>query len=1084
MTDSCNNAPTRDDQSIVTQHRPPMGRPPVMKAHTFDAPNAPNLHHPMQQQQQQQGYPYHMSNRPLFQQQDRHLMRPSSLQTLEGFPPQSHQGAFSPQRFPTDYPQGTNRGRALPDPPIQEQRVLVNPTALPAPRGFVGNYPPTAKRSLEQPRLPLSPTHRPHMARGLSATQEEASGIPVSKVQSPLNMATEATKVILLWSKERPTLERELTYFDNSQDVVNLIWTDEQSLYQGNGTLAVGKHHGSLLFPSSGDMVQVQPFEVVRKPMGMFQVKLKLNDPQAQENVKVENLDTDQADRNSGQMDTLRAEIQELTVNNNNIKSEKEKCKHELAKLDNQIIELMTELSSIRVYGREEEVKLSQEIEELKNEIHTLRATPGHNLQGAGESNERVGVLEVTIAELKGKETENKLKIKDLRNENFSFEKENSDLKSEKMILKEQNTDLKESNLMYEKQIEELIKQQQQQPDGDANMELTSQLEAAKQQELNNETEIRELKQQQDKNLILLQQKEETITTTTNELEQTKQNESSLNEQLISANAELEELYRHSQDNEKTDQEILTLSTDNSQLLQQIACLEGDNAKLQEEFDRKPSKQELIAQLDDTQNKVTELLRKCNSLQKTKNEIEDTLQTELKESRDEVFLLKTETNQQKETIDKQNEVIETYKQQQITEEEYKASETKDKQISHLKMVNLELEAKRLTCDTHILELNDELQQSKSDYKDLDDLRKQFESESADKCSGLEDDKSVLEIQVDVLNGQIGELSEERERCKGRVVELETTLTDLQLQLQKLGEVQQNETATVQKYEQQLTELTNQIISLNNELTSVKDSASISKQLIDKLNQGIEVLETNNKQTIVEFQTKLTQSERDRGDLERKLGEMIRELADRDSRIQVLSQPVVIPQSRGQVPKSPSTPVMPTNPKLKEEDKSQSKGKDSRSKEPSAKDKSQSKGKDSKSRFPEPTAGATPGATNTNLTPEIIPQANKTGKSPSKMAFRGVNIHAVKLKAFPNPTESYNKQVIYLINKRYELGVLMCIIDLQTKVGFKNATTRYAGIKLYNPVGNCDGAYKDKRFFECSPNCGIFVPLEDVNVPVP
>ena len=1036
----------------------------MTKAHTFDAPNAPNLHHPMQQQQQQ-GYPYHMSNRPLFQQQDRHLMRPSSLQTLEGFPPQSHQGAFSPQRFPTDYPQGSNRGRALPDPPIQEQRVLVNPTGLPAPRGFVGNYPPTAKRSFEQPRLPLSPTHRPHMARGLSATQEEASGIPVSKVQSPLNMATEATKVILLWSKERPTLERELTYFDNSQDVVNLIWTDEQSLYQGNGTLAVGKHHGSLLFPSSGDMVQVQPFEVVRKPMGMFQVKLKLNDPQAQENVKVENLDTDQADRNSGQMDTLRAEIQELIVNNNNIKSEKEKCKHELAKLDNQIIELMTELSSIRVYGREEEVKLSQEIEELKNEIHTLRATPGHNSQGAGESNERVGILEVTIAELEGKATENKSKIKELRNENFSFEKENSDLKSEKMILKEQNTDLKESNLMYEKQIEELIKkQQQQQPDGDANMELTSQLEAAKQQELNNETEIRELKQQQDKNLILLQQKEETITTTTNELEQTKQNESSLNEQLISANAELEELYRHSQDNEKTDQDILTLSTNNSQLLQQIACLEGDNAKLQEEFDRKPSKQELIAQLDDTQNKVTELLRKCNSLQKSKNEIEDTLQTELKESRDEVFLLKTETNRQKETIDKQNEVIDTYKQQQITEEEYKASETKDKKISHLKMVNLELEAKRQTCDTHILELNEELQQSKSDYKDLDDLRKQFESESADKCSALEDDKSVLEIQVDVLNGQIGELSEERERWKGRVVELETTLTDLQLQLQKLGEVQQNETATVQKYEQQLTELTNQITILNNELTSVKDSASISKQLINKLNQDIEVLETNNKQTIVEFQTKLTQSERDREDLERKLGEMIRELADRDSRIQVLSQPVVIPQSRGQVPKSPSIPVMPTNPRLEEKDKSQSKGKDSKSKETSA--------------------GATSGATSMDLTPKLIPQANKTNKTPSKMTFRGVNIHVIKLKAYSNPTESYNKQVICPINKRYELGVLICIIDLQTKVGFHRATAKYAGIKLYSPVGNCDGAYNDKKYFECSPNCGIFVPIEDVYVPVP
>ena len=469
-------------------------------------------------------------------------------------------------------------------------------------------------------------------------------------------------------------------------------------------------------------------------------------------------------------------EIQELTVNNNNIKSEKEKCKHELAKLDNQIIELMTELSSIRVYGREEEVKLSQEIEELKNEIHTLRATPGHNLQGAGESNERVGVLEVTIAELKGKATENKSKIKELRNENFSFEKENSDLKSEKMILKEQNTDLKESNLTYEKQIDELIKQQQQQPDGDANMELTSQLEAAKQQEFNNETEIRELKQEQDKNLILLQQKEETITV----------------------------------------------------IEQPWKCLFcGDSY---------PSERERDIHMTDS----------CNNAQ------------------------------------------------------------------------------------------------------------------------IRDDQSIV----------------------------------------------------------------------------TQHRPPMGKEL----------------------ETKLTQSERDREDLERKLVEMIRELADRDSRKQELSQPVVIPQSRGQVLKSPSTPVMPTNPNLREKDKPLIKGNDSKSKEPSA--------------------GATSGATNMNLTPKVITQANKTNRSPSKIYFKGAIIHVVKLKAFPNPTESYNKQVICPINKRSELGVLICIIDLPTKVRKNKTTSKHAGIKLYNPVGNCDGAFRDERYFECSPNCGIFVPIEDVYVPVP
>ena len=379
---------------------------------------------------------------------------------------------------------------------------------------------------------------------------------------------------------------------------------------------------------------------------------------------------------------------------------------------------------------------------------------------------------------------------------------------------------------------------------------------------------------------------------------------------------------------------------------------------------------QLQNKLDKSQYEVTELLRKCNSLQKSKNEIEDTLQTELKESRDEVFLLKTETNQQKETIDKQNEVIETYKQQQISEEEYKASVTKDRQMNRYHYPD----QGPSSLPTHSIGPNTKPPVIEQPWKCL------FCGDS---------------------------YPSERER--------DIHMTD----------------------------------SCNN--APKRDDQSIVTQHRPPMGK--------------ELETKLTQSERDREDLERKLGELARELADRDSRIQELSQPVVIPQSRGQVPKSPSTPVMPTNPKLEE------------------KNKSQSRWRDSKSRFPEPSAGATSGATNMNLTPEVIPQANKTGKSSAKMIFRGVNIPVIKLKAFPNPTESYNKQVIYPINKRYELGKLMYIAELPAK-GFMNAVPKYAGIQLYSPVGNCDGTYKDKRYFECPPNYRIFVPLEDVYVPVP
>ena len=372
--------------------------------------------------------------------------------------------------------------------------------------------------------------------------------------------------------------------------------------------------------------------------------------------------------------------------------------------------------------------------------------------------------------------------------------------------------------------------------------------------------------------------------------EQAIQNETNLNEQLINARAELEEFYSQSRDSETMDQDILTK---NEQLIQQVARLEEDNAKLQEEFTQIPSKQELIEQLDSTQSKVTELLHKYNSLQKTKNEIEDTLKGELNAARDEVSLLKTETNKQTETIGKQNETIETYKQQQQLFEENRSFD--------------------------------------------------------------------------------------------------------------------------------------------------------------------------NKQTQGQFQMELTESKRHREDLERKLGEMTRDLTDRDRKIRELTQPTAIQQNMGQLRKSPSAAILGPISKPSKE-----------------KDKSQSKEKVSKSKHPDPSTGAT----NVELTPQLIPQPNKTVKSPSKITFRGTNIHVVKLKAFPSMTECVSKQVICTINKHYELGQLMCIAELPTKVGLQKVLTKHAGVKLCNPVGNCDGAYKGLRYFDCPPNYGMFVPLEVVYVNVP
>ena len=394
--------------------------------------------------------------------------------------------------------------------------------------------------------------------------------------------------------------------------------------------------------------------------------------------------------------------------------------------------------------------------------------------------------------------------------------------------------------------------------------------------------------------------------------------------------------------------------------------------------------------------------------------------------------------------------------QQLLNDKTTETETLKTKIQDLSTTNKhyfsQLQRKNFTIETTTNKFDKEKQQIQEQAKQMEtNLNEQLIAAKKaldEKCFALEDDKNVLEIQVNVLHVQIGELSEEREKWQRQVAELEATVTRLQVQLQKLGEAQQNETETIKKYEQQITELTNQITIL----TALKENAAISQKLIGKLNQDIKMLETNNKQTQGQFQMELTESKRLRDDLERKLEEM----TDRNRKIRELTQPTAIQQGMGQVSKSPSTPILGSNPK-QEEAKSQSKVK-----------------------YPDPSTGAT----NMELTSQLVPQPNKTGKSPSKITFRGTTIHVVKLKAFPNMIECFSKQVICTINKHCELGQLMCIAELATKVGLRNAVVKYAGIKLYSPVGNCDGTYKDMMYFDCPPNYGIFVPLEDVYVPVP
>ena len=121
----------------------------------------------------------------------------------------------------------------------------------------------------------------------------------------------------------------------------------------------------------------------------------------------------------------------------------------------------------------------------------------------------------------------------------------------------------------------------------------------------------------------------------------------------------------------------------------------------------------------------------------------------------------------------------------------------------------------------------------------------------------------------------------------------------------------------------------------------------------------------------------------------------------------------------------------------------------------------------------------------DFTPHIVPVANNTRKIPYKILLRtNVNhVKVVKLNAFPNPDEYQGKQAILSINKHYELGVIMVIFELPSKDGLKTVSLKYVGIKLNDPMGNSDGEFRTKHYFECGPNCGIFAPFEDVFIPV-
>ena len=122
----------------------------------------------------------------------------------------------------------------------------------------------------------------------------------------------------------------------------------------------------------------------------------------------------------------------------------------------------------------------------------------------------------------------------------------------------------------------------------------------------------------------------------------------------------------------------------------------------------------------------------------------------------------------------------------------------------------------------------------------------------------------------------------------------------------------------------------------------------------------------------------------------------------------------------------------------------------------------------------------------NLTPDLVPISNQSGIGATRVTLKsGLTANIVKLKAMPYPKDQMDNQVICIVNKHYELGILKAIFEVEMKPAFKSryVTAKYVGIQFFNPVGNSNGEYRGKHHFDCEANFGYFIPYEDVFVPV-
>ena len=495
---------------------------------------------------------------------------------------------------------------------------------------------------------------------------------------------------------------------------------------------------------------------------------------------------------------------------------------------------------------------------------------------------------------------------------------------------------------------------------------------------------------------------------------------------------------------EETADLVGSLISEKSYLEQSIEELKQQNQKLTTEAAEQPDRLTLMGELD-TANDLIMKLKQTSSAK------EEQLSGKIQELENGNMELTTNINTLNKQISEQNKQITSARgAHEAKNKSLSLLETKDKQKSDLKI---------------------------QIFEDLGGILNS--EEKNEKLLASEKEISSLMEQIDAFRTQIDALTEAKRDNSLRIQELEgsyenltNTSKDLEMQLgeskSECKKLEMGGEGNSGYSDQLIDQLRKELGASKDELKSERQNSEIGKQLINKLNSDIQNFEKGNAgKNTADLERQLAESERARTAMEHKLGEMATEITNRDAKIRELEQNIGIVQNRSQVAHTTSTPVMPTNPSKTKDDENWAKV---------SKDLTKQKQTES--------SGATPGATFYDLTSHIVPVANTTGKSASKILLRpNTHVNVVKLKSLPNPHECILRQAILSINKRYEIGVIMVIFEMPGKVGLRSVTSKYVGIKLNNPVGNSGGEFRTKRYFECEPNCAIFAPLEDVLIPV-